>query len=282
MTATKTIDIEVYKALLRTDLVMFIEKVFHTVNPGATYKPNWHVRAIAYEINLLLKGDNQQLIVNMPPRYLKSLILSIALPAWILGHNPAARIVCVSYSNDLATKFSRDFQRVVTSAWYKAIFPHMQINPAKQTEQLVETTSNGSRFATSITGTLTGHGCDWLIIDDPLKQDEAESKVARERVNEWYFSTAQNRLNDKGTGRIIIVMQRLHAQDLCGVISEVGGFRSLQLPAIEEKGTHTMLYGDRLHCRKKGDVLHPQFESLEQLERQRKGMGTRLFSAQYQ
>ena len=104
---------DVTKALLRTQFVLFLRKVFETIDPGVTYLHNWHIDAIVYEVMELIEGRNRRLIVNMPPRYLKSIILSVALPAWILGRDPTARVICISYSGELAAKFSRDFRRVL-------------------------------------------------------------------------------------------------------------------------------------------------------------------------
>lgn len=270
------------QAILRTDFVAFVHKVFNTINPGTLYLQNWHIYAIAHEVMALVEGRNNRLIVNVPPRYLKSIIFSVALPAWLLGHDPTLRIVCVSYSNELAARFARDFRRVIESPWYKALFPATRVSKSKNTETETVTTANGGRFSTSIEGGLTGRGGQWLIIDEPMKQTDAESETARERVREWFFVTALNRLDNKQKGVIVVVMQRLHQQDLAGILMEKGGYRVLRLRAIAEEPQSIDLGHGRIYWRKAGEALHPRLEPLHHLELIKSGMGSRAFQAQYQ
>ena len=267
-------------AILRSDLTSFVRKVFHSLHPGSPYLHNWHIEAIVHELTEMIEGENNRLIINLPPRYLKSVIVSVALPAWLLGHNPACRIICVSYSAELAAKFTRDFRRVVNSAWYREIFPATIIAKATQTE--VETTHTGSRYATSVQGTLTGRGGDWIIIDDPMKQSEAESETRRTDVNEWFNSTALNRLDQRATGKILVVMQRVHPQDLSGMLLEMGTYRHLKLPAIALNAETIPLGNGRVHIREPGEILQPELEPVERLEELKAAMGSRAFAAQYQ
>jgi hypothetical protein len=124
-------------------------------------------------LELRTLGEGFCLIINVPPRHLKSLCGSIALPAWYLGHNPSAQILCVSYAQDLSDKLSRDCRNVVSSNWYRATFG-TRLSTQRQSVQEFVTKEEGCRLATSI-GVLTGRGADVIIIDDPLKPDEASS-----------------------------------------------------------------------------------------------------------
>src|SRR5947209_15430945 len=110
------------------------------------------------------------------------------------------------------------------SAWYQQCFPRTRIDKAKDTESEVRTTERGYRLATSVGGTLTGRGGDLIIIDDPIKPQDAQSKSTRERTIHWYENTLLSRLDDKVAGAIVLVMQRLHMEDLSGVLLEKGGF----------------------------------------------------------
>ena len=161
-------------------------------------------------------GKIKRLIINVPPRYGKSTFTSIALPAFALGHEPAKHMIVVSYGSDLAAKLANDFRSIVNSHWYKRIFPDTRISRKKNSENEVATTQGGFRLATSIEGSLTGRGGDIIIIDDPLKPSDASSNSKRERVNERFRNTIISRLDDKKNGAIIIAMQRLHVDDLCG------------------------------------------------------------------
>ena len=145
----------------------------------------------------MVTGDaRKRLILNLPPRTLKSFIASVALPAWLLGRNPSTRIICASYSDELSTKFSRDCRALLETPFYKRVFPGTKLNPRKASEGEFETTKRGYRLATSVGGTLTGRGGEVLIVDDPIKANDAESEVARKAAIEWFRNTALSRLDD--------------------------------------------------------------------------------------
>ena len=167
-----------FRALLRTNFNAFVEKAFAALAPGQTFVPSWHLQAIAYQLERLRRGEITRLIINMPPRSLKSVTASVAFPAFVLGHDPTRRIICVSYSGDLAKKHANDFRAVAESHWYRELFPGMRIGQ-KDSEGEIELTARGFRLATSVGGTLTGRGGDLVIIDDPLKPDDAYSDVKR-------------------------------------------------------------------------------------------------------
>jgi hypothetical protein len=184
-------------SVLRNDLVAFTQKVFGTVSPGDCLSPNWHIEAMCHELAKVMRGETKRLIVSIPPRHLKSICTSVALPAWVLGHDPTRRIICVSYAQDLAVKHANDCRTVMTADWYRRIFPGTRIDPAKNTEAEIMTTKRGFRLSTSVGGTLTGRGGNLIIIDDPLKPEDAMSENRRERVNDWCGTTLLSRLDDK-------------------------------------------------------------------------------------
>jgi len=174
------------------------------------------------------------------------------------------------------------FRLIATSDAYRRIFPSVQFTKKSETE--LETSAGGGRLATSIGGTLTGRGGDIIIIDDPLKAEEAQSEDARRNVINWYKRTLLSRLNDKRRGVIILVMQRLHEEDLSGYLLEQGGWHHLDLPAIAIE-TQDIRIGPNatdVHCRKEGDVLHPGREPFDALMAIKNAIGSQLFSAQYQ
>ncbi len=147
------------------------------------------------------------------------------------------------------------------------------------------TTAQGTRLATSVGGVLTGRGADLILIDDPQKPDEALSETRRNAVNEWYDNTLMSRLNSKADGCIVIIMQRLHQDDLVGHVLEQGNWEVLSLPAIAEADeTHIIEtpYGRRLFVRKAGEALHPERESLAVYANMRQTIGEYNFLSQYQ
>lgn len=267
-------------AILHQDFVAFVEQCFDDLE-GVEYQHNWHIEAICHELKQALDGHEPKLVINLPPRYLKSLIVSVAFPAWVLGHDPEKRIICVSYGDDLAKKFMRDFKRIVESEWYQELFPNMRIG-SKNTETEIVTTANGGRISTSIGGTLTGKGGDIIIVDDPLKADEAHSDIKRTNVNEWFDTTLFTRLNDKKRGICIVVMQRLHQNDLSGHLIEKEGYRHLVIPAIAGEDEVYQLGQKSFYGRIAGEPLHEAREDIDTLNEIRANIGSLNFSSQYQ
>ena len=271
---------DVLAALLRSDLRFFIRKVFHEVEHGKLYLPNWNVDAIVHQLMLVQSGKVTRLLVNQPPRSLKSICISVAFVAWLLGHDPAMRIIVASYSQDFAAELHRQFRRVIDSSWYRALFPRMRAAKDSGTELI--TTAGGSRFATSVGGTLTGRGADLIIVDDPLKADEGASESARKRVIEWFSGSLVTRLNHKATSKMVVVMQRLHEEDLAGHLIQQGGWDHLNLPAIATEPCIIPIGRGKTITRCVGDVLHPERESREALDSLKVSIGSLRFSAQYQ
>jgi predicted phage terminase large subunit-like protein len=273
-------DATVLAALLRTDLRSFVWKCFTTILPGTPYLQGKHIEAVVYQLLRVQTEKTARLLVTLPPRSLKSISVSVAYVAWMLGQDPTRRVIVVSYSNELAVELHRQFRMVIDAPWYRALFPAMRL--AKDTGTEIVTTAGGSRYATSVGGTLTGRGADLIILDDPHKAEEALSEPARKRVIDWFRGTLVPRLNDKERSAIIVVMQRLHEDDLAGHLIEQGGWHHLDLPAIAVDDARIPIGPDKFFERHEGDVLHPERESREVLTQIRAEVGPLIFSAQYQ
>jgi predicted phage terminase large subunit-like protein len=271
------------EGLLRNDFRAFIHKVFTTLCPGQDYERSWHIEAIAYRLERVRRGEITRLIINMPPRSLKSISAFVAFPAFILGRDPWRRIICISYSAELAKKHSNDFRAVLEAPWYRSVFPTARIGPYKNSETEIELTARGSRLATSVGGTLTGRGGDIIVIDDPLKPDDAPSEIRRTAANQWFTNTLLSRLDDKRTGAIVIVMQRVHMDDLTGfVLSTSDEWEVLNLAAIAEVDDVIPISDTKVHRRRVGEALSPEREPLSVLEKMKVQLGSDAFSAQYQ
>jgi predicted phage terminase large subunit-like protein len=271
-----------FRALLRKDLASFIHKTFLTVSPAREYQLNWHIEAMAWHLEQCLKGNIKRLIITVPPRHLKSICASVAFPAWALGHDPSLRIIAASYAADPARKHALDCRAVLQAPWYRRVFPRTRLHPDKNTELEVMTTARGFRYATSIGGSVTGRGGDLVLIDDPMKPEEAMSELKRNAVNQWYDGTLYPRLDNKAEGVIILIMQRLHVDDLIGHVIEQEPWTQINLPAIAEVPQRVQIGPDRFIERKPGELLHPERESHETLARTKERLGTYSFSAQYQ
>ncbi len=278
----------VKNAVFRQSFSTFVQKCFYELNPSEKFINGMYIDLLCNQIQSMIEGENQKLIINLPPRYLKSVICSIALPAFILGHNPSAKIMCISYGEDLASKLATDCRTIMETDWYKELFFQTRIRGDRRSSMDFETTKHGGRFAVTISGGVTGRGADWIIIDDPLKPVEAFSDIQREKVNELYGNTVNSRLNDKNTGRILVVMQRLHAHDLSGFLFENDpDFKSIVLPLIavqdEEWQIKNHITGKIvIYKRKKGELLHPEREGEKVVNSYRNSMSPFVFSAQYQ
>lgn len=271
---------DVLTEILRTDFLSFVHRAFQTCCPNQQFHDAPFLEVLCHFLLRNIRSGGKVCVINLPPRSLKSLIVSVALPAWCLGHNPALSIIVVSYSDELGEKHARDFRLVVESAWYQRLFPEVILT--KSTAREIVTSQNGGRLTASVGGTLTGRGADLIIVDDPLKSQEAESEVERETVNNWYRSTLVSRLNDKAQGSIIVTMQRLHEWDLAGMLMQDPTVERLILPAITTRDEYFALPHGRCVSRLEGTALHEAREPLPVLERIKAQIGSRLFEAQYQ
>lgn len=284
-TTRQKITISDYREILRYDLYGFIEKSFNELNPGTPFLRNWHIEVLAAELEKCRRGETKRLMISIPPRHLKSLSVSVAFSAWLLGHQPSAQILNVTYAQDLSNKMALDCRSVMASPWYQDIFP-TRLSPLRQAVAEFMTTKKGIRLASSVGGVLTGRGADFIIIDDPLKPEEAMSETQRNAVNAWYDHTLYSRLNDKQNGCIILIMQRLAEDDLVGHLQSQGGWKYLRFPAIAEEEENWKIitpWGtSRQFTRKAGEALHPERESLEILSGIRETLGEYNFAGQYQ
>lgn len=271
---------EIYFAAVKADFGVFLQQAFATIYPGKEFQGSWHIDALAYCLDRSIAGTLPRLIINMPPRHLKSFIVSVAFPAYLLGRDPTAKVICISYSDDLARMLSRDFKRIMESEWYPKLFPNVRL--AKVTESEIATDQGGSRYATSVGGTLTGRGGDFIIIDDPIKPEDTLSDKARQGTNEWYKSTLLSRLDDKKNSVLILVMQRLHVNDLTGFVEASGGFHKLSFPAFAIRDESIPTSETETYFRKAGEPLHEEREGADVLEKIRDEIGPFNFASQYQ
>ena len=180
------------EAILRVDFYSFVQAIFPLVSPNTPLMRNWHLEAICYALTRVLKGQIRRLIITVPPRSLKSICASVALPAFALGHTPQLRFICASYAENLAFAHSRNCRDVMRSPLYQRLFPRTKIILGRDNQMEFATTLGGYRMATSVGGTLTGRGGNCVIIDDPMKAQDAFSEPARQTAKEWYSHTLRN------------------------------------------------------------------------------------------
>ncbi len=276
---------EIIDALIqicRKDFMSFAMLCMAELNPGTKLLHNYHLEALAFRLEQVRKGECRALMINMPPRYGKSLFTSVAFPAYILGLDPTRRIIVISHSSELAVTLSNDFRRILSSDWYRQMFPETCTSRMKNTEEEIHTTRGGFRLAASIEGNLTGRGGHLLIFDDPINAADIYSDNKRQRVNALVRECSL-RLDDKKTGAVILAMQRLHADDPCGhLLSEPNDWTVLSLSAIAEEDESIQIGENKSIPRRAGDALHPEREPVSVLSDIKSQCGSTIFQAHYQ
>ncbi len=278
------LDLAEYDAATRADLYTFVQRVHATLNPGTPFLENWHVEMMCSELMAIYAGEHRRAIFNLPPRNLKSICISVAFVAWVLGQDPTRRFMVVSYGQELADKHARDCRTIMVSDWYRRLFSKTELVATRTAAHDFETTMGGGRMAGSRGGPITGRGAHFIILDDPIKAEEALTEVGREAAGSFVASTLINRHDDKINGAIIVAMQRLHEDDVSGRLLKTGRWRHICIPAIaqeDELWRYTTPWGPRLVRRAKGEALNPALEPLDILEDLRAIQGEHHFSAQY-
>jgi len=275
---------EEFDILLRSDFGLFVRATFGIVNQGTVLSWATYLDLICARLHAVAHGEVRQLIITLPPRHLKSFCVSVALPAYVLGHYPDQDIMCVSYGQDLANKFGEDTQKVMESDLYGRLFGPV-LARSRQPARLLRTHARGVRRATSLEGSATGVGADLLIFDDPQKPGETLSEAMRRASNQAFENTFLSRRNNPSTCRMIIVMQRLHEDDFVSHVLGLGGqWEVLNLPAIAEDDecfAYEDFGGQAEFRRAAGEALHPDRMPLETLMEIREHIGESAFATQY-
>lgn len=262
----------------RDSLDIFLAGAFSIVNPGTAYKWSWHIDCISEHLEAAYRGEIKRLIFNIPPRELKSFLISTCFPAWVLGREAHEKFIVASHSlRPLAAKLSSDTSRLMNSDWYKKIFPNTILE--KDTEFEIRTTQNGGRLAAAQTG-VVGSGGNYLILDDPNKPDEALSDTIRKGTNDWVDNTFLSRMDDRTTGRVILVQQRVHENDVTGHLLDKGGYTLVKLPA-EAYHPININIGRKTYKMEKGDFLHEARLPRQVLDEALIDLGEYSYAGQY-
>jgi predicted phage terminase large subunit-like protein len=205
------------------------------LEPGRTFSDNWHIRVICEHLEAATRGEIRNLVINMPPRHMKSLLVGVFWFAWEWTFNPSTRWLCASYAQPLATRDSLKCRRLITSPWYTDTFGAIALVGDQNQKTRFENDRTGYRIATSVDGTGTGEGGDRIVVDDPHNVRKAESEQQRTTAVDWWFQTMSTRANDEATAVRVVVMQRLHERDLTGeILSRELGYEHLCIPARYE------------------------------------------------
>jgi len=267
-------------ALYRTCFPAFLRFAFHELHPGQKLVETPHLDVIADYLARVARGEITRLIINMPPRSLKSLATSIALPTWLLGKDPKRQIMSVAGTKELARDFETATKALAASPRCRALFPHLRLDGRPGDLRLPH---GGRRIAATVGGTLIGRGADLIVIDDPIAPARVHDTASRNAVKKWFDAEVIQRLHDKEKGAVIVIMQRLHVDDLSGHL--LGGEQPwvhLNMPAIARADERWELSDGRVCQREKGDALAPDIEGRRQLFERMLDIGAYNFGAQYQ
>ena len=273
---------------MKRSLKEFTKRAWPTIEPGRDFYDNWHIDAVSEHLQAIVEGDIKRLIINIPPRHMKSISVAVVLPAWTWATQPDKKFLYASYAGSLSIRDSVKCRRLIDSKWYKEHFGDaFRLTSDQNQKQRFENNKTGQRIATSVDGALTGEGGDIIVIDDPHNVREAESSAVRESVLDWWDQAMQTRLNDPKTGAFVIIMQRVHENDLTGHIlrNEYNDWDHLCLPARYEVGHPTppkSSLGFTDPRTKEGDLLWPERIDSKTLESLEKSLGTYASAGQLQ
>ena len=236
------IDSEQLNAAFNQKFELFAAKAFQIIEPAIEYEWSWYLECISEHLEAVERGEIPRLIINIPPRCLKSYLVSTAFPAWVMGNRPHAKFICTSYGFEVVEANARKCKQIMQSEWYQQCFPKTKISPMLDRITNFATDQGGQYYAASALSPITGVGTEYMIIDDPVKPMEAYSDTVRNSVNMNIRTTLLNRYNDRRTGKFIMIMQRLHEDDPTGHLIRDGGYHVLKLPA-EAKNPITIHLG---------------------------------------
>lgn len=265
--------------LARRDFWCFVELAFPILHPGRKLDYADYLNVMAWVMTSIADGKYRRVVINLPPRHMKSLIVSILYVAWRLGRDPTAKFITISYGDDLAHDHSGITRNLMKSAAYRRIFPGTMLD--KQAVDHIRTTKGGHRYATSVGSDITGFGADEIIIDDPMQPDDATSEHAKEKVRSWVHSSVMTRFNDQRKGALILVMHRLAPDDLSATLEPQADF-VLKLPLIAEKRDLYKRNGKPVMLRQPGEVLNPARMDLADASRIKANLPRHVWDGQYQ
>lgn len=271
--------------LYRKSFFEFVKSAFKLLHHGEELTYNWHIEYLCNRLQregFRLKNKEKRekhLVINVPPRTLKSEMINVFFSVWLWLINPNSSVLSTSYSHTLSLKHSLSARRIIESDWFIARFPEIELSKDENTKSSFSNNYGGVRFATSTGGTATGMGGDVVIIDDPQNPKLARSETERENANRYFNETLRSRLNNPSVGVFIIIMQRLHERDLTGTVLELepDKWEHICLPAEKSDNITPIELEDNYV----DDLLFPDLLTKDVLSGLKVGLGSYGYSGQY-
>ena len=272
-------------AVCRKSLYDYVRFAWPVVEPGTPFVDNWHIGLICEYLTAVTDLEIHNLIINLPPRHMKSLLVSVFWPTWSWIALPQLRWLTGSYATPLAVRDALKSRRIIQSRWYRQRFGHIfHLTGDQNLKSRYENDRTGTRLAFGFNSAVTGEGADVLVVDDPLKAQDADSDLLRERVNEIYDNTLSTRANDPRSARRVIIMQRLHERDLTGhLLAKTGqaAYAHLCLPTEYAPRLFVPVLGKGDQRTRPGELLWPaRFGEQENLAA-RLDLGERGYAGQH-
>jgi hypothetical protein len=279
-----------YRLLLERDFGGFVRAAWPILEPATQFSENWHLDLLAEYLTLVRRREIRRLIINVPPRSMKSLTTTVMFPSWIWATEPWTRFICSSYADSLSIKHSLDRRTLISSPWYQALWgERVKFADDQNLKSEFQNEARGVMLATSTGGGVTGKGCDILIVDDPHNPLQALSDAERSSAIRHFDHVLSTRLDDPKRGAIVVVMQRLHEDDLTGHLLAQQGWEHICLPAEAERHevwkfpiTKNDDRSPRVVERHPGDLLWADRFPQEVLEQYKVRLGSYAYAGQFQ
>ena len=266
-------------SILRKDFLAFARKAIYE-NEGTKISRDRYLEVVATKLMEFAEGTTKRILVNLPPRHLKTQLGSVCLAAWILAHKPNTKIIVVAYSEELAEQIARSIRSILQAGWFKELFD-TRIAKGHAKAKNFATTAGGALYAASIDGSITGFGADVIIVDDPHNITDAGYPEQLDRTIERFDTVIMSRLNNRKKGRVIVIAHRIHDKDLSAHLLAGDGWTHVVLPVIGTRDqTYDTAYGP--WHRRKGTLLQPDADDLDQIEKLRAKLVNPSFDLLYQ
>lgn len=263
------------------DLRTFLRWAWPILNPGHPFQPAWFLDNVAEHLDEVSAGRITRLVVNLPPRHGKSLLISVYWPVYQWLRHPTGRWLFISGTDGLARQHSLHRRRLLMSDPIRRRFPDVRLIQDQRAKGEFHNMRQGAMVAATLAGALIGKGGDSIVIDDPQSWQQVESDEVRGQQKDLFRGVVNTRLDDKRRGAIVLVQQRLHADDLSALCEHLG-YHRLSFPAIEPTRTTYMFpRSGRVETREADQPLWPEREDAATLARLQDTMGTYAFNAQY-